>query len=106
MVNANDEWIELDQAHSLSWRFNLFEQKIRIVKDYAGIITGVSLVYNSYSFDKNVALFANSDSTFAVLDTVSQYSKNKLRATYLQVPLMLEAIEVRVPLETEPVASA
>ena len=87
---ANDEWIELDQAHSLSWRFNLFEQKIRIVKDYAGIITGVSLVYNSYSFDKNVALFANSDSTFAVLDTVSQYSKNKLRATYLQVPLMLE----------------
>ena len=87
---ANDEWIELDQAHSLSWRFNLFEQKIRIVKDYAGIITGVSLVYNSYSFDKNVALFANSDSTFAVLDTVTQYRKNELRATYLQVPLMLE----------------
>lgn len=87
---ANDEWIELDHRHSLSWRFNLFEQKIRIVKDYAGIITGVSLVYNSYSFDKNVALFSNSDSTFAVLDTVAQYSKNKLRATYLQVPLLLE----------------
>jgi len=67
---ANDEWIELDQSHSLSWRFNLLEQKIRIVKDYAGIITGVSLVYNSYSFDKNVALFANSDSTFALLDSV------------------------------------
>lgn len=87
---ANDEWIELDQAHSLSWRFNLLEQKIRIAKDYAGIITGVSLVYNSYSFDKNVALFSNADSTFAVLDTVAQYSKNKLRATYLQVPLMVE----------------
>lgn len=87
---ANDEWIELDHSKSLSWRFNFIEQKIRIVKDYAGIITGVSLVYNSYSFDKNVALFGNSDSTFAVLDTVSQYSKNKLRATYLQVPLMLE----------------
>ena len=87
---VNDEWIELDHRHSLSWRFNLFEQKIRIVKDYAGIITGVSLAYNSYSFDKNVALFSNSDSTFAVLDTVAQYSKNKLRATYLQVPLLLE----------------
>ena len=87
---ANDEWIELDHGKSLSWRFNLFEQKIRIVKDYAGIITGVSLAYNSYSFDKNVALFSNSDSTFAVLDTVAQYSKNKLRATYLQVPLLLE----------------
>lgn len=87
---ANDEWIELDQAKSLSWRFNLLEQKIRIAKDYAGIITGVSLVYNSYSFNKNVAMFSNADSTFAVLDTVSQYSKNKLRATYLQVPLMLE----------------
>jgi hypothetical protein len=87
---ANDEWIELDQGHSLSWRFNLLEQKIRLAKDYAGIITGVSLVYNSYSFDKNVALYSNSDSTFAVLDTVAQYSKNKLRATYLQVPLMLE----------------
>lgn len=87
---TNDEWIELDQSKSLSWRFNLFEQKIRIAKDYAGIITGVSLVYNSYSFDKNVALFGNSDSTFAVLDTVAQYSKNKLRATYLQVPLLVE----------------
>jgi Outer membrane protein beta-barrel domain len=87
---ANDEWIELDHGKSLSWRFNFVEQKIRIAKDYAGIITGVSLVYNSYTFDRNVALYSNPDSTFAVLDTVAQYSKNKLRATYLQVPLLLE----------------
>jgi hypothetical protein len=86
-----DQWLELDYAHSLSWRFNIIEEKIRIYKDYAGIIIGAGLTYNSYSLKRNVNITSDSlGSTIAVGDTLRDFSKNKLRASYINVPLMLE----------------
>lgn len=85
-------WLDIDEARSLSWSFNLYEQKIRIVKDYVGIITGVGLTYNSYGLKNNVAIQSNSDSTYAVNipDSLFTFDKNKIRTTYVKVPLMLE----------------
>ncbi len=88
-----DQWLDLDYSHSLSWRFNIIEEKIRIYKDYAGIIIGAGLTYNSYGLKRNVDI--NADSTgattgFAVADSSRDYNKNKLRASYINIPLMLE----------------
>jgi hypothetical protein len=93
----NDEWLELDQARSLSWRINFYEEKIRIIKDYVGITTGLGLSWNSYTFNNNVNLNVTSDSTFGVIDSLPEYSKNKLRATYLHLPVMLEFNTSRNP---------
>lgn len=87
---AKDEWLELDPARSLSWRLNIYEEKIRIVKDYVGLVTGLGFTWNSYSFNNNVSLTSNADSTFGVIDSIPEYSKNKLRASYVNVPLMVE----------------
>jgi hypothetical protein len=88
-----DQWLDLDYAHSLSWRFNIIEEKIRIYKDYAGIIIGAGLTYNSYGLKRNVDITSDSTSAtvgVAVADSTRDFSKNKLRASYINVPLMLE----------------
>ncbi len=98
LLNSNNEttlpdgadWLDIDEARSLSWSFNIYEQKIRIIKDHVGIITGVGLTYNSYGLKNNVSVFSNSDSTFAMTDTLNTFDKNKLRTTYIKVPVMLE----------------
>ncbi len=100
LLNSNNEtslpeganWLDIDEARSLSWSFNIYEQKIRIVKDYVGIITGLGITYNSYGLKNNVSVMSNSDSTYAVTvpDSLLTFDKNKLRTTYVKVPLMLE----------------
>jgi hypothetical protein len=93
------EWLDLDYSRSMSWSFNLVDAKIRLVKDYVGIYTGLGLTYNSYGLKENVRLMANNDSTYANIiptdraDSLGGYipfTKNKLRASYLRIPLMLE----------------
>ncbi len=90
-LDSANQWLELDYNRSLSWRINLFEEKIRLYKDYVGIIVGAGLTYNSYGLKNNVNI-TTKDSTaiYAVKDTVTDYSKNKLRASYVNVPLILE----------------
>jgi hypothetical protein len=87
--DGQDAWLDNDPARSLSWRWNMAEEKIRIVKDYVGITTGLAIAWNSYSFTDNVRVLNNSDSTWGVVDSLPDYSKNKLRVTSLQVPLLL-----------------
>lgn len=93
------EWLDLDYSRSMSWSFNLLEAKIRLAKDYVGVVTGLGFTYNSYGLKENVRLMANNDSTYAFmvptdnpdsLGGYNPYSKNKLRASYLRIPLMLE----------------
>ncbi|MEN9348896.1 MAG: hypothetical protein RLZZ77_2407 [Bacteroidota bacterium] len=95
-METGNEWLTLDYARSLSWRINVLEQKIPIYRDHVGILVGLGLTYNSYGLRNNVRVqsntVANPDSIFAVAvpDSIANFSKNKLRATYLHVPLMLE----------------
>ncbi|MBL7942350.1 MAG: outer membrane beta-barrel protein, partial [Flavobacteriales bacterium] len=92
-VDTADNWLELDYGRSMSWRVNLFEEKIRLYKDYVGILIGAGFTYNSYGLKNNVDV-ATSDSlgTFGVERNTEDvdYSKNKLRASYINVPVMLE----------------
>lgn len=85
-------WLDTEEIRSLSWSFNFYEEKIRLYKNHIGILTGAGLTYNSYGIKSNVRIQHNADSTFAtdVPDSLFRFSKNKLRATYLRVPLMLE----------------
>lgn len=92
-LDSANQWLELDYTRSMSWRINLFEEKIRLYKDYAGLIVGAGLTYNSYGLKNNVDVSTrDSSATYAVTvpDTVANYSKNKFRASYIHVPLMLE----------------
>ncbi len=89
---ADAPWLDVEEIKSLSWSINFYEEKIRIIGDYVGILTGAGLTYNSYGIKTNARILHNNDSTYAnvVPDSLFTYSKNKMRATYLRVPLMLE----------------
>lgn len=92
-MDSASQWLDLDYSRSFSWRFNIFEEKIRFYKDYVGLIVGAGLTYNSYGLKNNVRVFTeDSSATYAVTipDTLMTFSKNKLRATYVNVPVMLE----------------
>lgn len=85
-----NEWLNLQHERSFSWDFNLMEQKIRIVKDYVGIVTGVGIGVRSFGLRDSVEIFSSSDTTFGAYNPDIKYSKNKLRTTHLKVPLLLE----------------
>jgi hypothetical protein len=92
-MDSASQWLELDYSRSLSWRFNIFEEKIRFYKDYVGLIIGAGLTYNSYGLKNNVRVTSlDSLGTFGAVipDSIADFSKNKLRASYINVPVMLE----------------
>ncbi|MFM7728271.1 MAG: hypothetical protein ACKO7B_16345 [Flavobacteriales bacterium] len=91
--DAATDWLSLSGGRSVSWRWNVYEQKFRIYKDYVGIYTGLGCAFNSLTFSRNIDLTQNEDlgATYVAVDAASKkYVKNKLRTTVLQVPLMLE----------------
>lgn len=89
----NSSHLEIDPAQSFSYSFNLMEQKIRIVKDYVGIVTGIGFTNSRYGFkNDHLRLMANSDSTWGAYDStlVNGFSKNQLRVNYFNIPILLQ----------------
>jgi hypothetical protein len=83
------QW-ENDPGKSFYWNLNLFDHRFNIYREYIGITTGLGLNFNQIGLKNNYILNENADSIWVYSDTINKYSKNKLRATYIQVPLLLE----------------
>lgn len=95
--DGEDAWLDLNHARSLNWSINAFEKKIKIVGDYAGIVTGLGVGWSSYTFRDSVRLQTSSlvdgqtvEGISAVYDSSVSYTKNKLRITQLKIPVLLE----------------
>jgi hypothetical protein len=89
--SASDaKFLELDYARSIGVNLNLLEKRFPIFKEYIGLTTGLGIQWNSYMLKNNVDVFSNQDSTFGVANGFIDFRKNELRATYLQVPLLIE----------------
>lgn len=97
-VNANNrielptqyEYLELRQAKSTTVQLNLFEQNLPLYSNKLGLVTGLGWWFNNYRFENNVVLSSDSATIFGYKDQNNKYSKSKLTANYLVVPLMLE----------------
>lgn len=81
---------ENDPARSQVWNVNFMEHKFNFGTPYVGLTTGLGFSFTSVALENNYIIGATADTTFAVMDTVNTYSKNKLKASYLTVPLLLE----------------
>ncbi|MDX1350897.1 MAG: outer membrane beta-barrel protein [Putridiphycobacter sp.] len=88
--NIVSPYLELDPAQSFAYSLNLFEKRIPFGTDHVGLVTGLGFTQARYGFKDSYTLTANSDSTWGVLDTTRAFNKNQLRATYLNVPLLLQ----------------
>ncbi|MBA2612198.1 MAG: DUF2807 domain-containing protein [Bacteroidetes bacterium] len=87
-------YMDLDYGRSFNFQFNLVERHLNLVKHHLKLVTGFGFDYHSYAFNRHTILNPNADSlgAFAMVDSSNLYSynKNKFRATYIQVPLLVE----------------
>lgn len=85
----NPEWNN-DPAKSQTWNLNLLEYKFNIAREYFGITTGLGFSFTSVGFKNNYVINETAGVLTAQIDTINNYKKNKLKAAYLTVPLLLE----------------
>jgi hypothetical protein len=82
-------FLELDYARSHSFSWNVAQYNLHIYKNYAYLVTGIGFEWNSYALRNNVTLTQDSPMLDAVVET-HDFSKNKLKTTWVNVPLLLE----------------
>jgi hypothetical protein len=85
--------LQIDPANSFVYSFNFLEQRIRIVKDYFGIVTGVGFTNSRYGFkDPYLRLQSTADSTFGMADSslLRGFTQNQLRVNYFNIPVLLQ----------------
>ncbi len=85
-------FLDLKYPNSLNVSLNFWEQKIPIWKRHINIVTGMGLDINNYKFTSiNYKLQANSSCIWPpVYDSTITFTKNKLTASYLNIPLLLQ----------------
>ena len=86
----NHPYWENDPARSQVWNLNLMEHKFNFGTPYVGLTTGLGFSFTSVAFNDNYIIQHTADTIMASIDTLNTYSKNKLKASYLTVPLLLE----------------
>lgn len=84
------KFLELDYGRSLTWSINFVEKDIHIYKNYVNLVTGLGFEFNSYSFKHNITLDPDTSFMAATWDSLINYDKNKLKTTFINLPLMLE----------------
>lgn len=85
-------FMDLNYSRSFNFQLNPFERQFNLYKNYVKINTGFGFDFHSYSFNNKTNLNADSSFTWGTIDSTNKfiYHKNKLRCTYIQVPLILE----------------
>jgi Outer membrane protein beta-barrel domain len=81
---------ENDPSRSFHMNFNFYDKKLNFGTPYVGLTTGLGLNFTQIAFKKNYLIKDQDSLVTAVIDSTRNFTKNKLRACYLTVPLMLE----------------
>lgn len=81
--------MEIDYSRSRSFGLTVSLKGADLIKDRLYLAPGLGLSWNSYFFENNIRVSTSNDSTAFISDSIFEFSKYKLRATYLEVPLVL-----------------
>ncbi len=89
-LSGSTEFLEPNYGKSRYISFNMGQVKGRIVSDYVGFTMGLTFqIYNYKYSGENEFAFAG-DSLFSFPSGDKNITKNKLRASYIGIPAMLE----------------
>lgn len=88
-VSESFKFLELDYARSITWSLNLMEKDIHIYKNYVNLVTGLGFQFDQYGFKNNTTLDPNSSYISASYDSID-YRKNRLRTSWVNIPLLVE----------------
>lgn len=97
------QFMELNYRKSWTFSINFFEYFVKIKEHHFGFVTGLGTEWNNYELKHNVRLtpkgganvFTNVDAyneryTWGEIDTVYNYSKNRFKTWFVNVPLLFE----------------
>jgi hypothetical protein len=82
-------FLELDYARSHSFSWNMGQYNLHLYKNYINLVTGIGLEWNSYAFRQNISLATNANMVTGLNESLD-FSKNKLRTTFLNAPVLFE----------------
>jgi hypothetical protein len=84
---ANEDWFDLRDGKSINVNVWFFMQRLNMVKHVINLKYGLGIELNNYRYTENIK-YQNSGMPLVIMDNID-YSKNKLAADYLTVPLMM-----------------
>lgn len=84
---SDDEWFKLRTGKSINVNVWLFMQKLSLYKNYVNLKYGLGVELNNYRYESPIKYKVNPTQVY--MDNSTHYSKNKLAADYVTVPLML-----------------
>jgi hypothetical protein len=85
-ANSTRDWFKLRTGKSVDVNIWLFMQRLNVYKHVVNLKYGLGIELNNYRYETNIKYLTNP--TEVIMDTIS-YSKNKLAADYVTVPLMI-----------------
>jgi len=90
-------FMDVDMGRSLGLSLNFMEKSLGLVNNYFGVVTGLGLEYNRYMLLNDVTI-KEVDGVMTGVPLGMDLDKNRLSATYLNLPLM---VEVQIPVYGE-----
>ncbi len=85
------EFMELDYRRSIAVNLNLIEESFNLYKNRVGLVTGLGFSFNNYQFAHDINFLPAHNEVVGIEDTIKSLKKNKLKMTYLTLPVLLEA---------------
>ncbi len=85
ITNTN---LALNQGKSWNVDFHIFKQRIGLIKNYVNLMYGLSVDYNHYNFNSD-AIMVDGVDDLQFITPEGNLVKNKIRTTFVNVPLML-----------------
>ncbi len=87
-------FLDLKYEQSIDVHINAYEQNFNLVKNRLGLITGIGFTFNSYRYGKDWHFVSDTTTIYAFhgndVYPDRDYEKSKLKAVYLNIPLLLE----------------
>jgi len=86
---GTSDWFKLKNNKSVDVNIWFFMQRLNMYKHVVNLKYGLGIELNNYRYQTNIKYITTaSNATEVIMDTTS-YSKNKLAADYITVPLMI-----------------
>lgn len=87
-LDPGDDFMELRAARSWNVNLNLIQYSLSVSGNNAGLVTGLGFEFNNYHFSNNVSI--TKENRVIVPVEYDDLDKSRLRAVYLNVPLLME----------------
>lgn len=90
---SSQPYLDFDPAKSWTFNLNFFEHYFGLLgkeKQNVGLVTGLGFNLSHFGYKRNYTIVYDADSIHGFADPNRNYSRNRLRATYLQVPALLQ----------------